>query len=251
MHLNKATKGVLLTSAAIMMLTMLKREFEIKLKEAADKAVENGRSIAEGSGRVLAISAHPDDLEFFAGGLLKLLHSKGHEVHIIDVTDGEKGVRVKNLAEIRRKEQLESGTALGIQNIEFLHLPDMRLEQLDNLNLIFKEHIERIRPDIVLTFDYSKPIRAIVHPDHMKVGKSTMEAVGLCSGKRPALLYYASREPNTVVDVSSVLSKKIRAVLSHRSQIRFSSRPYASAVKAFARYNTLNTGLKYAESFRR
>lgn len=250
MHLSNRTKGLLIISATALVIAVIRSKFAIKIPEAPDKAIEKGKSITENPGKILAISAHPDDLEFFAGGLLTLLQSKGHEVHIIDVTDGEKGTRVKDLARTRRIEQLKAGRALGVDKIVFLHLPDLRLEQVDRLNIIIKEQIEKIRPDIILTFDCYKPIRAIIHPDHIKVGKSTAEAVMLLDDRKPDLIYYASREPNSVVDISNALGRKIRAVQSHRSQIRFSTKPYISIIKAFARYNSLNTGIKYAESFR-
>jgi LmbE family N-acetylglucosaminyl deacetylase len=222
----------------------------INIEKIKNKAVENGMAIIDRPCRVLAVCAHPDDLEFFAGGLLKLMQLKGHEIHIIDVTDGEKGVRIKNLAQKRIKEQLEAGKVLGINNIQFLHLPDMRLKEIRNLSVILKDYIENIEPDIVLTFDYDKPIKAIIHPDHVKTGKSTMEAVKLLTDKKPVLLYYASREPNSIIDITSYIEDKVNAVQKHKSQLRFSPKPYGSMVKIFGKYNSLNSRLKYAESFR-
>lgn len=59
-----------------------------------------------------------------------------------------------------------------------------------------------------------------------------------------------SREPNLIIDITDCVEDKIKAVQKHRSQIRFSTRPYGFFVKIFARCTSLNTELKYAESFR-
>jgi LmbE family N-acetylglucosaminyl deacetylase len=238
------------STAAALVILLIKNKLSIKTFQASEKAIENGLAILRNSNRILAISAHPDDLEFFAGGLLKLMNVRGHEVHIIDVTDGEKGVRVKNLAEIRREEQLAAGRVLGISNIHFLHLPDLKLEQINTLDNMIKQYIQEIKPDIILTFDYYKPIKVIIHPDHIKVGSSTTEAVKQLTYKKPYLLYYASREPNAIVDISDSIEDKIKAVQKHRSQIRFSTKPYGSFIKLFGRYSSLNTPIKYSESFR-
>lgn len=248
MHFNKRTLFV--SAVAILAISIVRSKINMKLTKDTDRAIENGKLLTEKPCRVLAISAHPDDLEFFAGGLLKKMKSVGHDIHIIDVTDGEKGTRIRNLAQIRRFEQLKAGSILDIDNIDFLQLPDLRLSQIENLDSIFKEHIEKIIPDIVLTFDYFKPIRAIKHPDHIMVGRSTKKAVEQLEYKKPILIYYASREPNSVVDISTSIEDKIKAVQAHRSQIRFSGKPYAYLIRAFARYCSNNTNLKYVESFR-
>jgi LmbE family N-acetylglucosaminyl deacetylase len=238
------------STVAALVILLIKNKLSIKMIEEPNKAVENGLSILNDPNRVLAISAHPDDLEFFAGGLLKLMVLKGHRIHIIDVTDGEKGVRVKNLAERRRKEQLDAGRVLGISNIHFLHLPDLRLDQVNTLDNIIKQHIQNIKPDIILTFDYFKPIKVIIHPDHIKAGMSTLLAVKQLTDKKPVILYYASRVPNSIIDITDCIEDKIKAVLKHRSQIRFSTKPYGFFVRSFGRYSSFSTGIKYAESFR-
>lgn len=238
------------STAAALVILLIKKKLSIKTFQAPDKAIENGLSILSTYSKVLAISAHPDDLEFFTGGLLKLMNSEGHDIHIIDVTNGEKGVRAKNLAEIRGKEQLAAGRVLGISNIYFLHLPDLKLDKVNTLDSIIKRYIQEIKPDIILTFDYYKPINVIIHPDHIKVGRSTTEAVKQLTDKKPALLYYASREPNSAIDITDCIEDKIKAVQKHRSQIRFSTKPYGFFVRVFGRYSSLNTRVKYAENFR-
>lgn len=81
----------------------------------------------------------------------------------------------------------------------------------------------------------------IIHPDHIKEGKSTVEVVKQLMDKKPVLLYYTSGVPNSIIDI---------AVQKHRSQIRSSARPYGFYVKIYDRFSTLNTRLKYAERFR-
>ncbi|WP_051534299.1 PIG-L deacetylase family protein [Desulfitibacter alkalitolerans] len=228
----------------------LKRLFAMKLSVGEKIALYNGEKILNTYKNILAFSAHPDDLEFFAGGTLALLTGRGYRVTVVDITDGEKGVRRKNLAPVRRNEQRNASRALKISELEFLHFPDLKLAESELLTPVIERIIAKIEPDVVFTFDYRYPIRAIRHPDHIAVGKVVTEAAKGIKGKLPEIVYYASRRPNSIIDISDAIEKKVRAVRCHKSQLRFSHRVYDLLIKLFARYSAKKTVLKHAETFR-
>lgn len=223
--------------------------FSIKLDTPKKTAVYNGFNLLNQSGRVLAVTAHPDDLEFFMGGTLNQLKGRNREIHVIDVTDGEKGVKRHNLRQTRIKEQRKAAEVLGITQVHFLHLPDMSLQEVPALYQRLRQEIIAINPDIVFAFDYQFPFRAIIHPDHIAVGRN-VAAIVRREIPRCALVFYATRKPNTVVDIAGDLTRKIESVKKHRSQLRFSSRPYGWLVKAMDRYNSRKTAGNYVEIFR-
>lgn len=222
----------------------------IRLCTSKKQAVYNGFQLLHATkGRVLAITAHPDDLEVFVGATLKLLHDRDLELYIVDVSDGEKGVKRKNLAHTRQAEQLNAGKVLGIDHVIFGHLPDLHLKNANNLEGFLKECIEKIMPDTVFAFDYKYPFRIIRHPDHIVVGRVT-EKIIKAMNKNISLVFYATRKPNAIVEISSAMKDKIIAIKQHKSQLRFGPQPYSYLTRMFTRYIAKKTLAQYVEAFR-
>jgi len=188
--------------------------------------------------RALVISAHPDDLDFFAAGTVLLMSRRGVQVGLVVVTSGDKGSRDGNtlgaeLAAIREREQVASAAVLGAGDVRYLRHADA--EVVDSLQLrgeLVRE-IRRARPDVLLTFDPMPGYRQ--HPDHRNVGRVAMDAAWPCA--RDPLTFPDAGPPHETaeawlfggpegarvdlrVDVASVLDVKIRARLEHRSQTR-------------------------------
>lgn len=193
----------------------------------------SGETIATSQSRVLAITAHPDDLEFFAGGLLSRMETAGSEVSVINVTNGEKGTNLSNLAPHRQREQCQAAKVQGYKQVFFLGIPDMKISQHKSIEAV-ANIVKQVDPTIIVTFDYEYPLSLIRHPDHHAVGDVVDRALKQISYKGK-VLYYATSKPNTVVDISMVIKRKIRAILAHDSQIRISPRLYPTLIKAYHR----------------
>lgn len=193
------------------------------------------------SQRVLVLTAHPDDAEFFAGGTLAKMVAAGAGVTILIATNGDKGsfeLDAVRLAEVRRMETLRAAGVLGVQEVAFLDHPDGELDQLEpgRLREQFIRAIRERRPDVLFTFDPFAPFED--HPDHRAVAFAALEAINFASyplcypeqvagGLEPHLVaekYFFAKNParaNKAVDISETLQAKIAAFLEHKSQVAF------------------------------
>ena len=108
---------------------------------------------------VLAISAHPDDIELACGGTIIKLVKQGRKVGIVDITDGELGTRGSR--EIRADEAKKATSILGVALRESLGIPDGGIENTAENRLKLIQAIRTYTPEILL-FPYSTDR----HPDH-------------------------------------------------------------------------------------
>ncbi|KPV52017.1 hypothetical protein SE17_17975, partial [Kouleothrix aurantiaca] len=125
--------------------------------------------------RVLAVMAHPDDIEFMAGGLISRWARLGAELHYCLLTDGNSGSRDPSLtpavlAELRRAEQQAAGALFNVASYCFLGRIDGRLA--------IAREIRRVRPDTVVTCDprFFYGPTYINHPDHRAAAEATLAA---------------------------------------------------------------------------
>lgn len=178
---------------------------------------------------VLAIGAHPDDVELGCGGTIAMLIAQGKKVAIVDLTQGELGTR--GTAETRKEEAQAASEMLGIAHRINLGLPDGFLENKREYLLKIVEIIRYFQPEIVLA-------NAIVdrHPDHQKGAKLVSDACFLSGllkietsykGKnqmawRPAHIFnyiqWKDIEPDFVVDISDFMEVKVQACLAYKTQ---------------------------------
>jgi len=123
--------------------------------------------------RVLVLGAHPDDAEFFAGGLLACHQQAGSTIRLISVTNGQSGHQSLPSDELvlrRRAEAARAGEIIGADYVTW-DFPDGSLQPTLELRLAIIQEIRTFRPDLVLThrtFDY--------HPDHRAVGQAVQDA---------------------------------------------------------------------------
>lgn len=179
---------------------------------------------------VLAIGAHPDDVELGCGGTLALLARAGRRVGIVHLTRGESGTR--GTEETRRAEAEAAAEVLGAASLDFLDCGDGRLRhgeaEEDALIALLRRH----RPDLVLG-----PTPSDRHPDHGRAHRLVADAcfyAGLAGRKlegdaaglpphRPAsMLAYMQHDPfdvSLVVDVTPVWEIKQRALDCYESQL--------------------------------
>lgn len=178
---------------------------------------------------VLAIGAHPDDVELGCGGTIAKLISEGKKVAIIDLTQGELGTRGTN--ETRAIEAKNAAEILGISARENLKMKDGFLVNSEEYQLRIIKAIRTYQPEIV--FCNAVDDR---HPDHAKAAKLASDACFLSglikieteeSGKkqekwRPKQVFHyiqwKNLEPDFVIDISGFLDKKIESCLAYKTQ---------------------------------
>ncbi len=184
-------------------------------------------------GVVMAIGAHPDDIEFGCGATLAKWADGGAAIHHLVLTDGAKGTWDPQrdpaaLAAQRQQEQRRAAAQLGGGDVVFLGRTDGELR-----NGVVEQRdvalwIRRLRPDVILGHDPWRRYR--LHPDHRHAGFITTDAIvaardphffadqDLEPHRPSALLLWEADEPNHVEDVSGFASTKIAALLAHESQ---------------------------------
>ena len=173
---------------------------------------------------ILAVGAHPDDVELGCGGTLALLSRRGRRVGILDLTRGEAGTR--GTPETRAAEAAESARILGALFRDGLDLGDgnLRTDRAAELEVI--EVIRRRRPRLVFA-----PLPNDRHPDHVRASRLVTDAAfyaglrSLDTGRPPhrpqQVVYFPSTflaEPTFLVDVTETIETKLTAVRAFRSQ---------------------------------
>ena len=164
--------------------------------------------------KVLAIGAHPDDIEIFMYGLLSIYKKEGHEVYTMIATDGAKGGAIKGnkLVKERANEAISGLEKLSLPI--FLNLPDGELGEESEHRKIIKENILKIMPDLIVTHSEND-----YHADHKSLSLITKGAV---SHYIPILycdtLMGINFNPNYYVDITNYHESKKEAVLRHKTQ---------------------------------
>ncbi len=163
---------------------------------------------------ILAFGAHPDDIEIYMYGLLKVCLDRGDNVFPVVVTDGSLGTVLikRNLKQIREKEAKKS---LSIFNTPtFLNSKDGSLSFDVKVVQKIKKIIIRVKPDLIVThspLDY--------HPDHIALSKYVRQAAGFSS---PILyadtLMGVNFNPTIYIDITNHIEEKLVAIMYHKSQ---------------------------------
>ncbi len=213
---------------------------------------------------VLAIAAHPDDVEQTCGGTLIKMAGIGYRTGVVDLTAGDMGTR--GSPETRLEEATEAARHLRLACRENLHMPDARLENTLAARLTVAARIRELRPRVVIL-----PYWTGRHPDHYRTSELGYEACFLAGLRkldessephRPhKVLYssvYANVTPSFVVDISAEFDRRMAALMSYRSQYGESSdapglfpeeREIRERLAAIARYYGNLIGVRYGEPF--
>jgi bacillithiol biosynthesis deacetylase BshB1 len=175
---------------------------------------------------LLAIAAHPDDVELTCGGTLLKMAQAGYATGILDLTRGEMGTRGD--VETRRREAAAAARILRVRVRENLGLPDARLTADEDSKLAVARAIRSLRPHCVIL-----PYWEARHPDHYTASQLAYEGCFLAGLKRVALagepfrpfkiLYttaYAHVRPTFVVDITRQFDRRARAIACYGSQFR-------------------------------
>jgi LmbE family N-acetylglucosaminyl deacetylase len=226
---------------------------------------------ADVPGRALAVYAHPDDPEISCGATLARWAAAGAEVHVLVLTQGEKGSHdpaadLDELARRRRSEMDAAGEVLGLRGRAQLTIADGELVNSPEVRCEIVSAVRRVRPDVVVCPDPTAVIFGDTyfnHSDHRVAGWATLDAVSPAAGNPhyfpsagPAhpvgvVLLSGTLEPNVWVDVSPTLDTKVDALLCHTSQLDGSEELFRDVLRARAEAEGTTAGVRYAEGFRR
>lgn len=212
-------------------------------------AIEAGKTLLAKK-RVLAIVAHPDDLEWYVGGTLASLDTAGATVEVIVGTYGENGPNRTNVPDLkaeREQEQMRAAEINGYDQVHWLGAPDRGLPEDERFQPQMIEIWQRFKPDAVLAFDPDTPSMPYLHRDHQGSGGIVVDYWETLGQDRPALYLFQTRRPNVAVDISAEVDRKIRALSQHRTQGLGNG---ARRNRGFTRRAGELVGLEFAETFR-
>ncbi|HVI69406.1 MAG TPA: PIG-L deacetylase family protein [Magnetospirillaceae bacterium] len=194
---------------------------------------------------VLGIAAHPDDMDFYAGGTMAAFAKQGADVYYLILTDGGKGTEDRTmisgaLRDTRQEEQRTAGKLLGLKDVFFFDYPDGTLENTHTVKRDIVKVIRQVKPDVVVTLDpsvlYSAEQHLINHPDHRAAGQAALDAVYplardhmsfpelLADGYEPhktktvLLIRLTPEDTAFAIDITSTLEVKLQAIAAHASQ---------------------------------
>ena len=213
---------------------------------------------------VLAIAAHPDDVEQTCGGTLLKMAQMGYRAGVLDLTAGDMGTR--GTPEVRIEESEAAAQELGLVWRGNRRFPDARLENTISIRMTLATDIRRLRPRVVIL-----PYWQGRHPDHYHTSQIAYEACFLSGLRkldpetephRPHKVLYASSyanvTPSFVVDISAQFERRMAALLRYKSQygdavegseLFPSQREIHERLAAVARFYGNLIGVRYAEPF--
>jgi len=216
--------------------------------------------------KVLAIGAHPDDVELLCAGTLAKFKKQGDEVFICHACDGNMGSKVYSsdeLVKLRRNEAIKSAKIIGATSI-WAGMSDGKVVlDLESRNKII-EVIRQTAPDLIITQspnDY--------HTDHINTSRLVFEATYLAGlvlwdSEYPApeklpFLYYMDTiagvnfVPEEYVDITDTIDIKIKMMMEMHSQLGWLKEMHnceaADFIKTVAKFRGFQAGVNYAESF--
>lgn len=192
--------------------------------------------------RVLVVAAHPDDVDFSAGGTVALLTDAGIAVTYCVITDGDAGGvdRAATRADVaarRRREQVAAAAVLGVRDVRFLGYRDGELVATMELRRDITRVIRQVRPQRMLIHSPERNWRRIceLHPDHIAAGEASIAAIypdarnplahptlarheGLVEWEVPEAWLFGAPTPNHWVDVTGTIDRRLAALREHHSQ---------------------------------
>ena len=214
---------------------------------------------------ILAIAAHPDDIEQTCGGTLIRMAEMGYRTGVLDLTAGDMGTRGTPEERVAESETAARHMLLAWRGN--LHLADARLENSLGARMSLAVKLRELKPRVVIL-----PYWQARHPDHYRAGEMGYEACFLAGLKklddysephRPfKILYsslYADVKPSFIVDISAQFERRMSALLSYKSQYGAAvveggslfpdEQEIRDRLGAIARFYGNLIGVKYGEPF--
>lgn len=193
---------------------------------------------------ILAIGAHPDDIEFGCGGTLAAYAEAGHSVSLFVATRGEYG----GDPEVRQREQEESARIIGAQEVFWGGYSDTEISLNRDLIIALEKVIKQVRPEMIFVNYFDD-----THQDHRNLAQGTLSATRYI----PNFLFFEvpttqNFTPNCYVNILRVLGKKLACLEAHRSQIsktNIEDLTILESAVSCANFRGIQGRVKYAEAF--
>lgn len=216
--------------------------------------------------RILAVGAHPDDVEINCMGTLARYVKEGHPVTIAHICTGDKGhttIPPRELAEIRKREAQNAAAVIGAPCV-CLEYPDGELYVNDASVRSVTDLLRKVKPDLIITHP-----PADYHIDHLATNKLVVDASFLATvphyetnepaQEQIASVYFMSSasginfSPEVYVDITDTYDLKLEALKKHSSQIEWLKERYNSdlleGMQVQSRFYGMQCGVQYAEGF--
>ena len=194
--------------------------------------------------RLLALGAHPDDIEFGCAGALIKYAQKGENIYLVVLTKGDLG----GDPEVRMREQIKSQRIIGAQKLYWGDYEDTKIPLDKKLIQWIENIIEEVKPDFIFV-NYPED----THQDHRRLASASISATRYT---RNVLFYEVPTtndfNPNVFVDIKPVFRRKINTLEAHRSQLLKTNIEDLSIVdiaEATAHFRGTQARVKYAEGF--
>lgn len=194
---------------------------------------------------VLAIGAHPDDIEFGCGGTLIKMAKRGHNIYMLVMTKGEMGGK----AHIRQREQQKAANFIGVKKVFWGSFKDTYVPSNKQVITTIEDVIKKTKSEIVFINYYED-----THQDHRLVADNATAS----SRYIKSVFFYEVPttqrfEPDVFVDISDILKDKLRLLSLHASQVSKTGVERLSileSAKSCANFRGFQARVKYAEGFK-
>lgn len=226
------------------------------------------------TGPVLAVFAHPDDMEIAAGGTLAKWAAAGRDVHLLVLTNGDRGSQDpsldrRELAATRIVETESAAASLGLSSVTVGSIPDGELENTAQVREPVVRRIREVRAETVVSVDPTAVFfenRYYNHSDHRMAGWVALDACfpgsgnphffadqlgeGLVTQDVHDVWLGWTNEPNHQEDITGFLQRKIDALAEHASQLSEGIRFFEGFLGREATEAGTKIGVEHAEEFR-
>jgi len=193
---------------------------------------------------ILAIGAHPDDIEYGCAATLIKYAERDHRIHLMVLTKGEEGGE----SEVRHEEQLAAAEIIGAKEVFWGGYRDTQMPLNKELIDKIEEVLVDVEPDLILV-NYGDD----THQDHRVLTEATMSATRYV---RNVLFFEVPTtqnfNPQVFVDISDTLERKFQVLKAHESQVMKTNIENMSIVElasANATFRGIQGRVKFAEAF--
>jgi len=193
---------------------------------------------------ILAIGAHPDDIEYGCGGTLAKYALLGHNIYLLVITKGDVGGKAK----IREKEQMKSAKILSAKKVFWGGYRDTQIPLGKSLINRIEKTVKEVKPTFIFVNYHDD-----THQDHRAVAQATNTATRYTKN----VLYYEvpstqNFHPSVFIDIKGVLEKKMKSLKAHTSQVfatKIRDLTILDSVRSNAIFRGIQGRVKYAEAF--
>ena len=194
--------------------------------------------------RILALGAHPDDIEAGCGGTLAKYARDGHRVFLMVMTEGEQGAPRGT----RKREQERAAKSIGVERIYWGGYPDTQVPMGPELIQKIEDVVREVTPDFIFVHHQDD-----THQDHRHLAVCTITATRYTKN----VLFYEGPttqnfNPAVFVDIDSVLEAKIEALNAHESQVRktnIEGLTIVDIIRSSAHFRGIQGRVRNAEAF--